>query len=186
MDKVLETLHGVLVSPRSAFRRLAGEKPVGHAAGVLLLAAALPAVSAPPEAVQGLLEMLGIEIAPGWIVLVETGGRLGGALLSFAVMFVLSARFRGSGGFAGMFSALAFAQFPAVFRVPLDLLGRVLGDPAMTRHITAGIGVWTVILTVIALGESRDLSLGESVLIYVLSIVGLVVVGLMVLLAIVL
>lgn len=170
-------LYGVVVSPSETFRHLAREKPVGVAVLLLLVLAILTSAVGSADVVQRLLDMLNIETSHRWMIAGEMIGHFVGTVMAIVVLYVVSARFRGSGDFAGMFSAVAFARFPALFSVPVDLLSRVLGAAPGGNPISTGVGIWTLILTVIALRESRGLQTGESILVFVVAFVALAVVG---------
>ncbi len=173
MEKVLDWLYGVLVSPSEVFRRLSEEQPVRPAGLLLLLLAVLTSAAGPFDVTE---EFLGIEIPRVWMFLGSAIGTFVGSVALMGAVFAVSAVFGGTGGFAGMFSAVAFAQFPAMFGVPAGLLSRVPGAAAIGGLLSFGVGMWTFILSVIALRESRELSTGMSVLSYVTAALAFIIV----------
>ncbi len=170
LDQVLDWLYRVLVSPAEAFRELSGEKPVGPAVIIILMVAALTSVGSSTVA----QETLGIEVARVWMVLVAAVSTFIGSLVMVAVLFAVSALLGASGDFAGLLSAVGFAQFPGLFNLPADLLSRLPGVGPIGGLMSFGVGIWTLVLGVIALRESRGLSTGMSIVTYLVTIVAFV------------
>ncbi len=180
MQQVWGWLYGVVVSPSETFRHLTKEKPVGVAVLLLLVLAIVMSAAGSSNVVQRALVMLHIETSHHWMIAGEMVGLFLGTVMAIAVLYVVSGRFRGSGDFAGMFSAVAFARFPALFSVPVDLLSRMLGAAPGGNPISTGVGIWSLVLTVIALRESRGLRTGESIIVFVAALFIFAVIGVLV------
>ncbi|NLA05757.1 MAG: hypothetical protein GX881_08610 [Firmicutes bacterium] len=172
---ILEMLDGVIRKPVSALNAIAREKPVGWALGIFAAATLLNSLTADYAAMEELFDLQAI--AP-YMAVVQVISALAGLFVSTGILYLLSLIFKGSGSFWSLFSALGFAQFP-IFLNPIGaLLGKVGGvAAALGGLLTFGVGIWVMVLNVIALRESRSITTGASIGVYLIIIftIGIVV-----------
>jgi hypothetical protein len=88
------------------------------------------------------------------------------ALVIVAGIFWLVARLLGGQGpFSGLFSTLAFAATPSLFQsvltIPLSLAGAALSS--LIGLIGFAIGIWSLVLQVIGIRESMNLTTGRAI-----------------------
>lgn len=161
--KILDWLLGVIINPGQTFREIAREKPVGWAFLLYL------GITALTSWVSG-IDLQEFNISPLQLF-------VGSLFFSIIMFFVLtgllnliSKGFRGTGSFWGLFSGLAFAQFPTIFLPVGRLFGQVAGPAGnvLSRIISLAVFVWVFVLDILALRESHELSAGKSFLAYVL------------------
>lgn len=165
--KLLDWLLGVIINPGQTFREIAREKPVGWA---FLLYVGLTTLT---SWVSG-IDLLELDISP-WQLLMFS-------LIVYIIMFfvltgllnLIVKVFRGTGSYWGLFSTLAFANFPGIFLPVGRLLGQVAGQAGnlLSGIISFAVFIWVVVLDILALRESHGLSAGKSFLAYFL--VGLI------------
>ncbi len=165
MEGIIQMLYGVLASPVPTFRRVAKEAPVGVAIVILVLSSLVSAMSSATDAPWS---YAGMGMADAFLM--QFGTRILVALVGIALVYLASGLFGGTGRFAAVFSAIAFAQFPGLLNGPIGLLDMV-GVSRLVGLLSFGIGAWTLVLSVLALRESRGLTTGKSVLSYFLAMV---------------
>ncbi|MEW6046562.1 MAG: Yip1 family protein [Bacillota bacterium] len=162
---VFDWLYGVITGPVEALRAVAEKKPVGWALAVIVGIAVLSCTARISQASFGTIGGIGLEavlqsVLTAGIVLSAIGYFIGVGLLHLAALL-----FGGKGTFAGLFSAVGFAQFPALLLLPLMVLARV-GSPVvagLSIVASAGISVWVAALGVIALREAHGMSTGAAI-----------------------
>ncbi|NMD42720.1 MAG: hypothetical protein GYA86_05335 [Firmicutes bacterium] len=165
---ILELLDGVIRKPAAALNQIAREKPVGWALAIFTAVALFGAMNADYSALEQIVEF------PPPNILVQVAGSLVGLLIITGLLHLVSRLFKGSGDFWGLFSALGFAQFPAILNPVAELLKRVGGTAGAVLGgvLSLGVGIWVLVLWVIALRESRSITTGESVLTYLAVLFG--------------
>lgn len=188
----LETAVGVLTSPVSTLRGLAAEPRVGWAIGLVVVLGLVSAVEmagvlASPEpapfgpAAPAPLEQL------RWLALI--GGAiflpllfLGFVAVWSAILHGLARLFGGEGRYRAVFTTVGFASTPQVFTVVGTVLSVTLGlaGDVLSGLLSVGLGVWTAILTVIAVRASHGLSTGRAVAVYLIPLAVLIVLGILV------
>ncbi|MDI7277616.1 MAG: Yip1 family protein [Anaerolineae bacterium] len=168
-EGVFDWLYGVIAGPVEALRDVAERKPVGWALAVIIGIGALSSMAgvsqASFDALGGIqLEAVLRSLLSGGIILCAVGYVIGVGILHLAALL-----FGGKGSFAGLFSAVGFAQFPALLSLPLMALGRA-GGPVVTGLTVAasvGLSLWVVALSVIALREAHTMSTGAAIGTYI-------------------
>lgn len=164
-EGVFNWLDGVITGPVEALRAVAEKKPVGWALAVIVGTTTLLSTAglsqANLDALPGIrFEALLCTVLTGVIILSAIGYFIGVGLLHLAALL-----FGGKGSFAGLFSAVGFAQFPALLLLPLMVLARI-GSPVvagLSIVASAGISVWVAALGVIALREAHGMSTGAAI-----------------------
>ncbi len=166
-DQVLDWLYGVLVSPVQTLRVVAHERPAGAAVILLFATALLQAMAGGPIAASQ-MSAFELELSRAWIIVGGSALSFLGSLVGIVVVYAASALFRPSGDLAGTLSSIGFARFPALLGVPAGLLSGATGLGFLGGLISFGVGLWTLVLAVIALRESRGLTTWTSVFSYLL------------------
>lgn len=150
----LDTLYGILFHPTRTMRHLlAGEPPLGLAAGVFIGVQLLGAISSYnfwSASGGGAFPFL-----PGAIV----GFVLLQLLFALWVWFVFSATWQlvaellgGNGSGRVLFALVGLAILPLAFQIPVVVAGFFLGEGWVTG-LTIAIGIWVLILDVLAIRE---------------------------------
>lgn len=168
-EGVFDWLYGVIVGPSAALRAVAERKPVGWALGVIIGIAALSSTAGLSQASFDALGRVQLEavlraLLSGGVILSVIGYVIGTGILHLAALV-----FGGKGTFAGLFSAIGFAQFPMILSFPLMVLGRVGGPAVMGLTIVGSVGLalWVVALSVVALREAHAMPTGAAIGTYV-------------------
>lgn len=164
-EGVFNWLYGVIAGPVEALRAVAEKKPVGWALAVIVGTTTLLSTAglsqANLDALPGIrFEALLCTVLTGVIILSAIGYFIGVGLLHLAALL-----FGGKGSFAGLFSAVGFAQFPALLLLPLMVLARI-GSPVvagLSIVASAGMAVWVAALGVIALREAHGMPTGAAI-----------------------
>ncbi len=164
-EGIFDWLYGVIAGPVEALRAVAERRPTGWALAIVAGLAALSSTAGMSQADLGAFGRTAVErivhtVLPGGIILSAVVYFVGIGILHLAALL-----FGGKGTFAGLFSAVGFAQFPAMLSLPLMLLGR-LGGPAVGALAivgSAGLSIWVIALGVIALREAHGMSTGAAI-----------------------
>lgn len=166
---ILELLEGVIRKPADTFRLIAEEKPVGWALVIFAAVAVLGSITADYSALEQI-----VDVTPPNVIL-QAAGSLGGLLIITGLLHLVSRFFKGSGDYWALFSALGFAQFPGFLTPVAELLKRVGGiaGAVLGGLLSLGAGIWVLVLWVIALRESREITTGESILTYLIVFFGI-------------
>jgi hypothetical protein len=81
------------------------------------------------------------------------------------ILWLVARLLGGQGPFSGLFSTLAFAATPSLFQsvltIPLSLAGAAFSS--LVSLIAFAIGIWSLVLQVIGIRESMNLSTGRAV-----------------------
>ncbi len=196
---LLELCVAVVTTPGRAFDEVVRRSPLAWSIGVVLVANALTATTQMASA-SGSLGAVSSSAplgSPG-VGLSGTASLLAGVLVGApfglavtavwtAVVLLFARMLGGTGGYRVTFCGLAFASVPQVITVvvtgvtlPMGALGTVLG--VLTAF---GVGVWTVVLCVVAVRRAHDLSTGRAVGAVLLPVVAVMVVLVLVVVALV-
>jgi|SRR5690554_77871 len=161
--KILDWLLGVIINPVQTFREIARDKPIGWAFLLYL------GITTLTSWVSG-IDLQEFNISPLQLF-------VGSLFFSIVMFFVLtgllnllSKGFQGTGSYWGLFSSLAFAQFPTIFLPVSRLLGQVAdrAGSILAGIFSFAVFVWVLVLDILALRESQEFSTGKSILAYVL------------------
>ncbi len=175
-DKLFDWLFGVIERPVQTLNEIAQEKPIGWALLVALGVSALTVASntlggAGYHRMDEAMREFNFFVSPALII---AGSVLLAAVWLFiitGVLHLLSKLFGGKGGYWNLFSAYSFAGFPMIISVPVSFVGAYLGviGNLISGLVTFGITIWVLVLQVIALRESHDLTTGASIGIYLIN-----------------
>lgn len=172
MERVIDMSYAVLMSPVSALRSVANEEPVGPGLGILFLVS-LTGATATNVAIPGVPMQMGF----GAGVLTRGIGTFILALLIIGAIHLVSTMFGGAGSFMSLLSSICFAQFPGLLNGPATLLRAIPPLALAATVLSLGIGIWTLVLTILAVRESRGISTGHSILTGVFAVVGISIFG---------
>jgi hypothetical protein len=180
MEKgIIEKLVGVLVRPTSTIRSICEQRPVGWAVVVYLIVGLITTVA---WIDPGMLEELGMP-DPGMpaIVVAFSIANIVTLVVGTAIGHLAALVLGGKGSYWGLFCGFGFAALPGIFAAPLAVIGLVPVLGAMLSGLgNFGIGVWSLVLTILAIRGNYLVSTGRAILILLLPLVALMVLGLLV------
>lgn len=174
---LLEDVSGVLFSPASTFREIlmAGAK-LPSAVLIVFLASMSNGLSgiAAKGAFISLAESLPIGVSPDAIPIMSplevllrsvAGGFAGWGLLAGG-LFLISRLLGGTGEFKDTLALLGFAMLPDIFQVPVAAVVMLTGG--LVGTLIAGIlgliiGIWVLVLNVLAVRESQRISTSRAI-----------------------
>ena len=173
-EGLLETAVSVVTRPVPTLRRLTSDPKVSWgiivtvviALATAVLTAVQPETSAPQEIpsqpgfpTENFMRTLGVAL-----VILGPLFSLGSLAIWTAILLGTSRLLGGRGGYAGLFTGLAFAAVPNILAVPFQLLPLALGAAGgiFAGFVGFGIGIWVFILGVLAVRENNDFSTGRS------------------------
>jgi hypothetical protein len=172
-EGLLELAAGVVVEPSATLRSVTKAAPIGQAILLTVLISLLTSLASAAEVGLGdgeadaLFRQLDLSRSALMIGMV-----LFSPLASLAVLAIGAGIFKlsslmlgGKGPYAGLFSGLAFANVPSVFGVPVALLPLALGAAGRVVAGVAniGLGIWVLVLAVIAVRENNGFTTGRAV-----------------------
>src|SRR5918999_1053348 len=174
-EGLLETAVSVVTRPVPTLRRLTSDPKVSWgiivtvviALATAVLTAVQPETSAPQEIpsqpgfpTENFMRTLGVAL-----VILGPLFSLGSLAIWTAILLGTSRLLGGRGGYAGLFTGLAFASIPNIFSVPAQLLPLALGGAgrALAGLVSFGIGIWVFVLGILAVRENNDFSTGRAV-----------------------
>lgn len=180
---ILEISMGVLTRPTSTIRSICQERPIGFAIVVYLVVNLVVALASIGLGDLGFPEgrvefssaiLAGISIF--FIIGIPIIGLLTLAVFT-AIWHAVALVLGGKGSYGGLFSGFAFAQLPAIFTAPLAVIGLL---PGITGALlfglgSIGLGLWSLVLSILAVRENYAVSTGRAILIYLLPVVVLLV-----------
>ncbi|MCL0105092.1 YIP1 family protein [Dehalococcoidia bacterium] len=176
MEKgIIETLGGVLARPISTIRSICEQRPIGWAIIVVLVVSLVNAIT---WIETGFFDPMGLPDLGMPAVLV------GSLIINMVTLLVLTAVYHlaasvlgGRGTYGGLFCGSAFAGLPRIFTAPLAAIGLLPIVGGLLSGLGAfGIGVWALVLGILAIGENYLISTGRAILIYLFAPVVLFVV----------
>ncbi|NLJ72033.1 MAG: YIP1 family protein [Syntrophomonadaceae bacterium] len=101
-----------------------------------------------------------------------------GIIFSLVMLFVLVGLYNLFGELiyqstnaSGLLASLSFASIPAVFGPPLQYVLMLVNLQILSYIISLGIGIWLIVLQVIAIRESLSISTGQALLLFIIPIV---------------
>ncbi|KUK11150.1 MAG: Uncharacterized protein XD50_0595 [Clostridia bacterium 41_269] len=165
----LETIYGVIFTPRSAFKFIGMKKPMFWSVGLFICIFLFNFIISMWGVYQ---EFHPLERMPSF----SLGFLVLGMIFVFAAWFLntavinlISQFFGGNGNGIGLFAAFAFAEIPlavtGIFAAGAYFFG-LQGYVAQFFQLLGGI--WSVVLQVIAVSEVQELSLSRAVLVCIL------------------
>lgn len=171
IPSIWDLLYGVLASPAKTLRQISERHPLGWAILIVILISPLGAITLEqPEFLKlgrGSLILLYMSLSaimwPIWAGLMHLMARL----------------LRGQGDYLGLLCALGFAGLPRIFVAPLALLGRLLGIFGTLLELLGNLalGVWMLVLGVLAVRETHGLSTGRAVAAFLIpsAVIGIII-----------
>jgi hypothetical protein len=189
-EGLLETSVSVVSRPVPTLGRLTSSPKVGWAVVVTLVIAVASSIitavqpettvapqlpSQPGFRTEGMVETLGVVFA-----ILGPLFALGFLAVWTAILLGTSRLLGGRGGYAGLFTGLAFAGVPNVFSVPAQLLPLALGTAGgvLAGLVSFGIGIWVFVLGILAVRENNDFTTGRALAAVLIPIGVLILVGL--------
>ncbi|MCL0034473.1 YIP1 family protein [Dehalococcoidia bacterium] len=176
MEKgIIETLGGVLARPISTIRSICEQRPIGWAIIVYLVVSLVTTVAwIKPGDLEGMglpdLGMPGILVGSSIVNMVTL-------VIFTAIYHVAASVLGGRGCYGGLFCGFAFAALPGIFAAPLAVIGLLpTVGPLLSGLGTFGVGVWALVLGILAIRENCLVSTGRAILIYLFAPVVLFVV----------
>jgi hypothetical protein len=148
------------------------------------------------ETLQYLEESLNFPLAetpltsPGFGLFSSLFGGLLGWFVVGAVFFFVAKIFKGQGSFIGMLASLGYANCPYFIGAPLAAITSVAGSFGTTLSGIIGfaVGIWVLVLNIIAIRESQQISTGAAAATYfipvILFIILLILLGVLIAMAI--
>ncbi len=163
----LDNLYGALFTPRRAFADLAADPPLGQAVILFVIIDVVGAATMSSRLLTGLGAGGRGILAPVGLIVSLLVFSFFLWFLSAAVLNLLAEFLGGRGRGATLFVLLAFAEAPALLTGPIRILRTTfLGPIAVLASIA--VYLWTLWLTVEAVGASHQLSFKRSLLAVVL------------------
>ncbi|MBP2653212.1 MAG: Yip1 protein [Firmicutes bacterium] len=180
MENFFDNLYDVLFSPAQALRRIGDEKRIGQALTVFLLSVLIPAV-----VLYFVFQSMELFKLGGFVLVIETIGRLLVWFVSAAVLHLIAEFFGGTGTAKGFFVATGFAYLPQTLAVPFWVVAMFLPSQIMTALVgvtSLVVFFWTLTLNVLAIKEVHRISGAKAVLVLVTPAVvgGILLVGLLI------
>ena len=176
-EKFLGTLVGVFVNPVPTLSGVVRRRPIANAFIVIIVLSIaeglVQAVSLDPAAEGGAW-------VQGITILSAPAFGIGFTALFTGFFWLMSRMLGGRGGYGAMFAGISFASAPSILRSLIGFLAIPLGDGADTLMIgllpiplgddtftliatlQIGVGVWMIILAVIAVRECNQFSTGRA------------------------
>lgn len=175
-----EILYGVLFEPRATLRRLAEERPLAHALFTFLIITIFNLVIYRGVIFQ---QQFALDDIRTFLWLYQ----ILGALFSICMLFVMAGLFSllsellfNKINAAGLLVCLSFASLPGVLGPALYYSSSIVGLPWLGIACSIVVGVWILVLQILSLAESLDISIGQAIALFILPglliLVGLVVI----------
>ncbi len=183
---LIEAIYGVLFSPTKTLREI-GENKI-WLSGILIFFIVMSF-----NMVLN-LGMAGIEpieqVLPFSANFIWLGGLIG-IIFSIIVLFVTAGLYAllgeiiyKSSNAAGLLAAFSFASLPSIFAAPTQYLANLANLNLISSLIAILIGIWVIILQVIALRESLRLSTSQAIVLYIIPLItSILLIGIIVLAA---
>ena len=165
MSSFLERVYDVLFQPRTAMRQIAAERPLGQAVVAVITSSVLP--------------LWGLYLSGRTTIM---GNKLG-LLLAFelltvfllwfgkaAVLHLLTELCGGLGRVTGLLAALGFATLPRLLIIPLAVLSMLLPEELQAALLGLGVAIvvlWSVVLDILALKGTYDITSAKAISILV-------------------
>lgn len=156
-----------LAEPVQAFRRMR-EQPAAYWGLFVFALVALAELSVTDFETLASLEgdLPGFQFSTQFMYTLTVASVVFGALAMLAYSGIVHGVARllgGSGSFAGFFTAINFALLPGLLHVPIHLLARAVASPALAAIAQFAVGVWCLVLYVLAAREAYQVSTGKAI-----------------------
>lgn len=184
MQEVWHRLTQVLSEPVEAFRALRERPLILWSLIIVVLselamnllsvevdeAGMLGFAQAPPESEPSALQMIMNPLVTAGVFWIGT-----------LIVYFVGRMFGGSGSHRGLLSCMGFASLPGILQAPAFLLGRSLGILSVAAIGQIAFAVWMIVLNVLAIRESLEISTARSVGVFLIG--GVATVAVVILLA---
>ncbi|MDW7730185.1 MAG: Yip1 family protein, partial [Bacillota bacterium] len=182
-DKLLDWLFGVIARPVDTLREIAAAKPFGWALLVYVGVTALMALSSYSNmhiynAWDEIMSGMNLYIPLPVILLSLLFLGIISIFISSGILNIFARIFGGRGSYWSLFSAYAFTNFPMIIGVPVNIIAGFLGlfGSVVSGLISFGLSIWVLVLQVIAVRESHELTTGISIIVYLIYFLILIIV----------
>lgn len=171
-----ERIFGALRAPGKTLNQVAEENLWKEGLLIILIVALLQGLSSIASAgnqdifryLEPFMEqpiMDPVQYSPIFIILSTLVGGLLGWVIMGAVFFLFAKLFKGRGTFSGMLAGLGYASTPYFIGAPLAALTSLAGAAG---YILSGVigfatGIWVLVLYIIAIRESQQISTGAAI-----------------------
>lgn len=176
----LEALIGVIIRPVEAMRQIAAARPWVFAIILSIVSALLSGLANLPGRDRTLDQFantgldartqetfenfVGFFLSPAFAI----GSALTAPLwlaLGSGILYLCGRLLGGRGPYSAMFSTEAFTAIPGILLAPLTAVFNLVGGPVATIGgcLAFFVGIWALVLTVLAIRESLNLSTGRAV-----------------------
>lgn len=162
MNTFFENVYDVLFAPRTAFERIASERPISQAVLVFFLSVLLPVIP------MCFTISAKTHFAAAFVIGIQLIASLVMWILGAAVWGLLAEFFGGTGQSSSLFAALGFAHLPRLLLVPGMMVVSIM-PPAIKTILEvvliAGVFLWSLVLDAAAIRESYSLSGAKAALV---------------------
>jgi hypothetical protein len=180
---ILDTLYQVLRAPADGLREVTRGRPLGWAILLVVILSAVwvaTHISGSFDLLRGFFSLGGgmssILVTLLWIVI-----SVGGLFFTSAIFHLIAIILRGRGSYSGIVCGLGFANLPIAFIAPLALLYALFNTPGFILYSLGSIviGVWILVLEIIAIRENYNFSYGRAIATYFTPVVIMILVPLL-------
>lgn len=176
-----EIIYGILFEPVATLRYLAENKPLAQGLIVFLSVLIFNIIMGQGNAALGEeMQALDIPFQLGWFINIVAG------IFSFIMLFVIAAVFSllgeliyGKSNAAGLLVCFAFVSIPGVLGPALQYVSSLAGIEWLAVFLSLAVGIWVLVLQVLALREALGINTGQAIIIFLLPLA--VVIGLIIL-----
>lgn len=176
----LEALIGVIIRPIDAMRQIAAARPWVFAIILSIVSALLAGLANLPGRDRTLDQFTntGLDaqtretfenfanffLSPGFAI----GSALSAPLwlaIGSGILYLCGRLLGGRGPYSALFSTIGFTSITGILLAPLTAIFNLVGGPVATIGgcLAFFVGIWTLVLTVLAIRESLNLSTGRAV-----------------------
>lgn len=176
-----EIIYGILFEPVATLRYLAENKPLAQGLIVFLSVLIFNIIMGQGNAALGEeMQALALPFQLGWFINIVAG------MLSFIMLFVIAAVFSllgeiiyGKSNAVGLLVCFAFVSIPGVLGPALQYVSSLAGIEWLAVILSLTVGIWVLVLQVLALREALGINTGQAIIIFLLPLA--VVIGLIIL-----
>ncbi len=168
-----EALYGVLFSPVKSLKKISENKI--WLSGILVFVIVMAfniIISQGIAGIDSLDQVMPIPTNLIWL------GKIIGILFSIIFLFITTGLYTLLGDIiyksnnpTGMLASLSFASIPAIFAAPIQYVAILINLNIISLIISPLIGIWVLILQVLAIRESLRLSTSQAVVLYIIPII---------------
>ncbi len=168
-----EALYGVLFSPVKSLKRISENKI--WLSGILVFVIVMAFNIIISQGIAGIDSLDQVMPIPANLIWL---GKIIGILFSIIFLFITTGLYTLLGDIiykssnpAGMLASLSFASIPAIFAAPIQYVAILINLNIISLIVSPLIGIWVLILQVLAIRESLRLSTSQAVVLYIIPII---------------